>query len=209
MRLWLDHLAVFADSVAAGVEHVRQALGVTMPAGGAHREMGTHNHLLRLGDDLFLEAIAIDPAASPPGRARWFDLDAQAREGRLVPPRLGSWVVRTDDLDAALASVPHAAGPAVRASRGTLSWRIGVPGDGAMAFGGAFPTIMQWPDGPHPAGRMPDLGCRLIELTIEHPEADLIAASLCLRDDRVSYRPAPAMRLSARIATSAGERLLA
>jgi len=48
------------------------ALGVTIPFGGVHPLMGTHNHLLRLGAALFLEIIAPDPAAGPLPRPRWF-----------------------------------------------------------------------------------------------------------------------------------------
>jgi hypothetical protein len=37
--------------------------------------MGTHNRLLKLGEGFYLELIAIDPQAPPPGRPRWFGLD--------------------------------------------------------------------------------------------------------------------------------------
>jgi TusA-related sulfurtransferase len=36
--------------------------------------MGTHNCLMQLGEAMFLEIIATDPAASPQ-RRRWFALD--------------------------------------------------------------------------------------------------------------------------------------
>src|SRR5262249_53180740 len=73
--LQLDHIAIAADSLAAGVAYAEAALGVKIPYGGAHPLMGTHNHLLRLGDNVFLEIIAPDPAAGPLTRRRWFALD--------------------------------------------------------------------------------------------------------------------------------------
>src|SRR5436853_50841 len=84
----LDHLTVIAPSLAAGVAWVRDVLGIEAPRGGAHPLMGTHNHLLRLGDDVFLEIVAVDPDAPRPSHRRWFGLDDQAaidrhwREGR-------------------------------------------------------------------------------------------------------------------------------
>ena len=88
----LDHLVITAPSVETGIHYVQQTLGVGMERGGRHPRMGTHNALLRLGDDVYLEVIAVDPGAPPPERPRWFELD---RPGR---PRLAGWVARTDDI---------------------------------------------------------------------------------------------------------------
>ena len=71
----LDHIAVVAPDLAAGVAWVREALGVEMPPGGRHPEMGTHNHLVGLGPDVYLEVIAIDQDAAAPRHRRWFGLD--------------------------------------------------------------------------------------------------------------------------------------
>ncbi len=68
--LQLDHLSIIAPSLADGVAHVRACLDIDVPYGRVHPDMGTHNHLLRLGDDVYLEIIAVDPersaAAAPP-----------------------------------------------------------------------------------------------------------------------------------------------
>src|SRR5690349_24678119 len=92
--LQIDHITVAAESLRAGVAHAEAALGVTSPFGGAHPLMVTHNHLLRLGDTLFLEILAPDPAAGPLFRPRWFGLDAKKQRAALaVPPRLVTWAV--------------------------------------------------------------------------------------------------------------------
>ena len=91
-----DHLAVVAETLEAGVAHVEAALGVSMQPGGQHGFMGTHNRLMGLGPGFYLEVIAIDPAAARPPYPRWFNLD-----NFKGPPRLASWVCRTDDMDAA------------------------------------------------------------------------------------------------------------
>jgi hypothetical protein len=70
----LDHLTVAALTLEQGVNYVQRVLGVAVPFGGAHPLMGTHNHLMQLGDGMFLEIIAPDPAVTPK-RTRWFGLD--------------------------------------------------------------------------------------------------------------------------------------
>src|SRR5215210_4568137 len=132
--LVLDHLAVVAPSLEAGVAHVRESLGLAMGLGGRHPEMGTHNRLLRLGDDLFLEVIAVDPEAAPPPHWRWFGLDESeaVRADWAAGRRLRSFVARTDGLDALLARHAPELGEAQRVSRGDRVWRFGVRPDGAM-----------------------------------------------------------------------------
>src|SRR6187455_2140086 len=73
----LDHIAVIAPSLAAGVAYVHDVLGVEPVTGGKHSLMGTHNCLLRIGEDVFMEVIAIDPDAPQPAVKRWFGLDDQ------------------------------------------------------------------------------------------------------------------------------------
>jgi hypothetical protein len=209
--LQLDHITIAAESLRAGVAHAEAALGVSIPFGGGHPLMGTHNHLLRLGGTLFLEIIAPDPAAGPLPRRRWFSLDDPALRAELaISPRLLTWVVATDDIETALRQVPHAAGPAIMVTRGELEWLISVPPDGAMPFDGTFPTIIEWPRGPHPASRMPDLGCSLVALEVAHPEAETIGRSLLpfLGDARVRFSRAEKPRLHATIRTPSGERQL-
>jgi len=209
--LQLDHITIAADSLAAGVAYAEAALDVKIPFGGAHPLMGTHNHLLRLGDSLFLEIIAPDPAAEPVSRRRWFGLDDPAMRAELAAgPRLATWIVATDDIEATLRELPLARGPAIKVTRGELSWLISVPSDGAMPFGGAFPTLIAWPRGPHPASRMPDLGCSLVSFEIAHPDARAIRDALQphLNDARVQFMPAPHVSLRATIRTPQGERRL-
>ena len=208
--LLVDHLVIAAMTLEEGVEHVRKALGVTVPQGGAHPLMGTHNCLMRLDDGLFLEIIAPDPEIRP-RRSRWFALDDPGMRAALsFSPRLVTWVARAVDLATTLASIAAPLGEIVNVSRGTLQWVIAVPPDGSMPFGGGFPTIIQWPQGPHPAFGMADLGCRFHSLTIEHPEADRMREILApaFSDCRVVIREAAQVRLSAQIVTPAGLREL-
>jgi hypothetical protein len=167
----LDHIAIGAATLEEGVRFIRDRLGVTIPPGGKHPLMGTHNHLMRLGASSFLEVIAIDPAAPAPSRPRWFGLDDPAQQARLRDsPRLVSWVLRTDDIERAAGGCAVPLGDVLRVTRGDLSWRLTVPADGNTPDGGTIPHLIQWDGGVRPWETMADLGCSLESLTLRCPD---------------------------------------
>ena len=75
MKPQLDHIVIGAKTLEQGVVFVKNVMGVEMPFGGVHRQMGTHNHLMQLGKDVFLEVIAVDPDGDRIERPRWYGLD--------------------------------------------------------------------------------------------------------------------------------------
>ena len=177
MSVVLDHLVVAAASLDQGVTWCEATLGVTPGPGGKHPLMGTHNRLMKISTvaypDCFLEIIAIDPAAPPPGRVRWFGLDDAALQHTLqIAPRLIHVVARSTMLDMhrwGLIAVGLKPGEPLAASRetpdGLLQWDILVREDGQLNCGGALPTLMQW-KGPHPAARLAESGLQLKSLTL-------------------------------------------
>jgi hypothetical protein len=210
--LTFDHLVVVAPNLTEGVAHVRDCLGLLMPEGGRHREMGTRNHLLRLGDATFLEVIAVDPEAPTPPHARWFGLSnsEQVRADWDAGRRLRGFVARTDDLDGVLAARGDLFGQAATMTRGSLSWRFGVRPDGAWPADGAAPCVMDWGPRGNPAPAMPDSGARLDGLALTHPDPDtarqLHAALGLAEPPAVVQGDGP--RWTARIATPSGVRTL-
>ncbi len=177
----LDHLAVAGDCLEAAVAHVEAALGVPLQTGGAHAVFGTHNKLLGLSDGLYLEAIAVDPDAQPQRLPRWFDLDRFSGQ-----PRISNWICRSEDLEQALSGLPDGAGQPLQLTRADLKWLMAVPGTGRLPFENMFPALIQW-QGPHPAPRLQQQGCRLRRLVVAHPEAVALQALLPLHDGRIVF----------------------
>ena len=194
----LDHIAVIAPDLQLGITYLRNVLGVTATPGGQHLQMGTHNALIRLGDDMFLEIIARDPTLPGPadGPACWFGLgDATAttrhwHAGR----RLRGMVARTDDLPSALGATPHDLGKPMRVTRGARAWTFGVRADGQLPLDGALPHVMDWgvqgPAGP----TLPDQGCRLLKLILETPEPAGLHVNF---DEQLKLERAPEIRRGA------------
>ena len=175
----LDHVTLGTSSLAAGVAALRDALGIEMPHGGKHPDMSTHNRVVNVGDSRFLELIAVDPDAPAVPHPRWFGLDDPAVVARIATaPRGVGWVVRTDDLDAAIAASPVELGEARRMSRGERTWRLTVPAAGAMPYDGLVPAFIEWSPGPHPSTGMQFLGPTLEAIEIRHPEADALRGVL-------------------------------
>ena len=199
VTLRLDHLVVRARTLEEGAAWVEAALGVPPGPGGRHEAMGTHNRLLSLGPDEYLEVIAIDPDARAPDGPRWFGLD-----GFDGPPALAAWVLAAGDLDRALAALPVGMGAPMDLARGALRWRM------APAPPGPVPSVIEWRTGP-PAPGLPDGGCRLRRLSVAGPEAPAlreILAPLMAPDPRLLFGAAGAPAMRAHLDTPSGPRTL-
>lgn len=136
----LDHLTITAPTLDAGKAFVRNKLGIEPVTGGQHPRMATHNCFVRLGESLFLEIIAPDPNAKPPGRPRWFALDTMERKTK---PILKTWVVRTNNILDSLKLCSEPIGKAEPMSRGNTQWQISIPTDGSLPLNGCFPALIQ------------------------------------------------------------------
>lgn len=196
----LDHIIVSAIELGAGVRWIEEALGVPMAPGGRHPDMGTHNHLLSLGPDCYLEVIAIDPKASAPARPRWFSLDQFTGA-----PRLTNWAINWPS-GRDLPPRPEGTGPLMALHRGEYHWRMTVPEDGNLPFDNMSPGLLIWDCADRPADALPDQGCRLVALDVEHPDAVELANYFerDLAGQGVTFIEAAVPKLSALIETPSG-----
>lgn len=206
----IDHITVVSPTLDAGSEWVFERLGVRPQRGGEHPRMGTHNLLLRLGDAMFLEVIAVNPDGAEPSRPRWFALDTLPRD---AAPRLGCWVTRTEDIEKSLGSASTELGVAEPMARGTLEWLISIPEDGSLPLNGVAPALIQWQTVRHPALAMQDQGCSLAALELWHPEparVERLLAELAIAEPSVKIAVAHAVApaLVAHIETPQGLRTI-
>ena len=202
--LELDHIAVLGGTLAQAVAHVEAALGLSMGPGGRHARYGTHNRLIGLAPQVYLEAIAIDPEAPAPKDARWFGLDSF--DG---PARLDKWIARVPDIDAAIAALPMA-GRRVDLERDGLRWSMAVPPDGELPYDGMFPALIQWHVPVPPGQSLPPNGLRLDALTVKHPQASALETLLTPHLDAplVRFETTPLPSLTAHLTGPQGALIL-
>jgi putative acetyltransferase len=195
----IDHLLYAVPDLEEGCGQIEALLGIRPVRGGRHPAFGTHNALLALGSSVYLEVIAADPALPRPPRGVLLGLDA------LTAPRLARWVLRPDDLDAAVAGRtdlgPIEAGQRQNPDGSVVAWRFTDPY--ATSFDGAMPFLIDWGSTPHPGTRTPS-GGELTGFRLEHPEPDRLSTALVTLDADVAVGLGPATRLVATISTPRG-----
>lgn len=139
--------------------------------------MGTHNHRLQLGGNVYLEIVALDSEGRAPNRTRWFGLDDQQQvrsdwdEGR----RLRGCVAATQDMDFLIARHRDVFGEQVALPPENPEFFFAIPSDGSLPLGGAVPSLIDHCGHPTSMADIPNLGARLQSLSLQHPEPDKMA----------------------------------
>jgi hypothetical protein len=203
----LDHLVYAVPDLARAVADLEQRLGVRATMGGKHTGLGTHNALLSLSEDTYLEIIGPDPDQPPPATVRPFGIDA------LTAPRLVTWLAKARNLDQQVANARAAGynvGTVTPMSRdlpdGTrIEWRLAIPpqplGDWLV------PALIEWHTDRHPA-KTSAHGCALVELYGEHPRPETVRPILEVISETLDIRQGPAPALIAALDTPKGRVVL-
>jgi hypothetical protein len=184
---------------------VEGRFGVRARAGGTHPGQGTHNALLALGAQTYLEIIAPDPGQLAPPAPRPFGVDGLRRGG------LVGWALACDDIDAAVArarSRGYDPGEVSGGQRATpagavLRWRLT---RNAMP-GSLIPFLISWGGTEHPARSAPP-GLTLQAFHLEHPDPPSLAPLLTALGADVEIRPAATAAFAARLSGPNGSHVL-
>jgi hypothetical protein len=167
----LDHLVWASPSLDTAVAAFREMSGVAAVAGGRHVGIGSHNALADLGGRVYL---AIDG----PDEDQPLEDNYGARLKALPGASLTRFAVQTDDLEAARAALARHgfdSAPKPGGRTGTTGeryeWQTLAATD--LSLGAAMPIIKSWLTPNHPSTECPG-GCRLLRLTVAHPEAERV-----------------------------------
>ena len=142
----LDHIVFGARSLEEGTNFIEKKLDIKLSEVGYHDFMGTHNRVVKVDKDVYLEVIAIDPSSKSPNENRWFNLDNLILQKKLeYSPQMIGYVIETKDKEI----LKHFCAP-IKASRGNYKWNFAMPNLESNFFNkelienGIIPSLINW-----------------------------------------------------------------
>lgn len=199
----IDHLLWATPDLAGGCRRFADLAGVEAVRGGRHPGVGTENALVGLGDERYLEIIALDPTQSERSSL------GLALEG-LRGPGLFTWCARASDVGSIASAARKAgldAGGPVAMSRerpdgSRLEWRL-LFLEGHEE-GLLLPFFIEWGEGTvHPSRGAPG-GCRLERFVLVHPVPGRLSELLAALGLEVAVTAGPSPRMVAELETPRG-----
>ena len=142
----LDHIVFGSFTLDEGTEFVENILKAKLSDIGYHKDMGTHNRVIRISERVYLEVIAIDPKARNLNNRKWFNLDNSKLQSKLKKsPQIIGYVIENNDM-----SIVKYYDPFFESSRNIFKWRFAMPNfnnnilDGEIIEGGMIPSLISW-----------------------------------------------------------------
>ena len=142
----LDHIVFGAKSLEEGTNFIEKKIDIKLSDVGYHDFMGTHNRVVKVDKDIYLEVIAIDPSSKSPNQNRWFNLDNPILQKKLeYSPQMIGYVIETKDKEI----LKHFCAP-IHASRGNYKWDFAIPNLESNFFNkelienGIIPSLINW-----------------------------------------------------------------
>jgi len=164
----IDHIAYAVPKLNEGISYLKKVLGCEINMGGRHLTKGTHNALVNLGNDIYLEIISTDPNNQEIAAPRWMGVDL------IEQPMATRWALKTNDLNSdlqALKKYNAALAVSFEGSRkkqdgSMLNWQMALPlPDPAVEIA---PFFVDWKDSAHPTYSL-EQACELLAIKFYHP----------------------------------------
>ena len=164
----LDHIVFGASTLEEGTEFVENTLQAKLSDIGYHKDMGTHNRVIRISERVYLEVISIDPKISNLNNRKWFNLDDSSLQSKLKKsPQIIGYVIENTDI-----SIKKYYDPFFLASRDNYKWQFSMPTfrnnilDSEIKEAGIIPSLISWKS-DKPVYQMKKNQFELISLEIE------------------------------------------
>ncbi len=166
----IDHIVYSVTNLEKAIEYFEKATGVLPVFGGYHLTKGTKNALVNLGNQCYLEILAVDDQNTTIQAPRWMGVDL------IQAPQVTRWCLKSDDLQgdsATLKEVNPALGKINGGQRKTatgdlLAWEMILPL--ATPAVDILPFMVDWKKSAiHPTENLkPEVG--FDHLKLFHPE---------------------------------------
>jgi len=180
MNSRIDHIVIGAGDLISGTKILETKLNTKLSPGGRHQMMGTHNKLLKVQSDIYLEVIANNPNVDNPSRPRWFSLDEERTKEKIDhSPQVLCWVLAVNNIENIVKECGYTPGEILQVSRGELTWKITVPSNGLLVENGVLPVLIEWPNEQHPSKKLINKNISMNTLSLFHPEPNKIKKIIC------------------------------
>ena len=170
----LDHVVIAANNLDEGTSYVENKLNVKLSNIGYHKDMGTHNRVVKISKSVYLEVISIDPNCEQIKSKRWFNLDSPKLQSQLrESPRVIGYVIENEDT-----KILKHYEPFFSASRGEYKWKFAMPrNDSSISTdkfyqSGIIPSLINW-ESEKPINKMQDnhLNLEKIEVLLSESQS--------------------------------------
>ena len=170
----LDHIVFAASTLEEGTAFIEKKLQVKLSNIGYHKDMGTHNRVVKISESVYLEVISIDPNSVTTKYQRWFNLDCPKLQSHLkMSPHVIGYVIESDDK-----KILKYYEPFFKASRGEYKWQFSMPSTKSNNLvdqsyrNGIMPSLINWESGK-PINKMKNNHLDLQKLEIIFTESQL------------------------------------
>ena len=142
----LDHLVIGAVTLEEGTEFVEDILQTKLSNIGYHKDMGTHNRVIKISNEVYLEVVAIDPKINNLKNRKWFNLDNPNLQLKLKKsPQIIGYVIEKNN------KIPFKYyDPFFNISRANYRWQFAMPShknnilDSEIIESGIIPSLIFW-----------------------------------------------------------------
>ena len=164
----LDHIVFGSFTLDEGTKFVENILQAKLSEIGYHKDIGTHNRVIRISEKVYLEVIAIDPKTSKLNNRKWFNLDNSKLQSKLKKsPQVIGYVIENDNMN-----ITKYYDPFFESSRDIYKWQFAMPTfknnilDCEIIEAGMIPSLISWKS-DKPVYQMKKNQFELISLEIE------------------------------------------
>jgi hypothetical protein len=170
----IDHIVYAVPDLEAAMDDLAIRLGMRPVFGGYHLNQGTKNALLNLGNECYLELLAVDTDNTGVKAPRWMGIDL------IEQPMVTRWALKSSNLerDAAILSKYDPklgqiqGGQRKRSDGGILRWEMSLPSATPMVE--LVPFLTDWQHSTaHPTDQL-SKDCILLGLELTHPNPGII-----------------------------------
>ena len=171
MNSRIDHIVIGANNLISGTSILETKLNVKFSSGGEHKIMGTHNKLLKLQSNIYLEVISNNPKADKLTRPKWFSLDEYNIIEKIKDtPRALCWVLEVENIEDTVKNCGYNPGEILQLSRDSMNWKVTVPPDGKLIDNGILPILIEWNKDLHPSKKLSNSSVSLNKISLYHQD---------------------------------------